>query len=114
MPPIPPELANNIGDLNYWPVLVAELMKWISKVPTESPPKEDKLADRVVRRNPTVYDGNYDLVLLKEWVRGMKKIFTVLKVAEKKKVIIGTYYLTTEADIWWNIVRDKLVGSEFT
>jgi len=42
MPPIPSELANNIGDLNYWPALVAELMKWILQVLTETPPKEDK------------------------------------------------------------------------
>ena len=32
MPPIPSELANNIGDSNYWPVLVAELMKQILQV----------------------------------------------------------------------------------
>jgi len=47
MPPIPSELANNIRDPNYWPALVAELMKRIPHVPTETPPKEDKLADRV-------------------------------------------------------------------
>ena len=34
MPPTPPEFANNIGDANYWPTLVAELMKRISQVPT--------------------------------------------------------------------------------
>jgi len=39
MPPIPSELANNIGDLNYWPTLVAELMKQITQVPTETLPK---------------------------------------------------------------------------
>jgi len=41
MPPIPPELANNIGNPNYWPTLVAELMRSISQVPTETPPKDD-------------------------------------------------------------------------
>jgi len=46
MPSIPPELANKIGDPNYWPALVAELMKQISQVPTETPLKDDKLADR--------------------------------------------------------------------
>jgi len=25
---IPSELANSIGDLNYWPTLAAELLKW--------------------------------------------------------------------------------------
>ena len=36
------------------------------------------------------------------------------KVLEEKKVNMGTYYLTGEADIWWNTVKDKLVGPEFT
>jgi len=114
MPPIPLELANNIGDLNYWPTLVTELMKRIPHVPTETPPKDNKLADRVARRNLKVYDGNYDLVVLKAWIRGMEKIFIVVEVPEEKKVNIGMYYLTGEADIWWNTVKDKLVWPEFT
>jgi len=44
----------------------------------------------------------------------MEKIFTVVEVSEEKKVNIGTYYLTSEADIWWNVVKDKLLGPEFT
>jgi len=52
MPPIPPEFTNNIGNLNYRQTLVAELMKRIPQVPTETPPNDDKLADRVVWRNP--------------------------------------------------------------
>jgi len=43
----------------------------------------------------------------------MEKIFTVVEVPEEKKVNIGTYYLSGEADIWWNTVKDKLVGPEF-
>ena len=63
---IPSELANNIGDPNYWPALVAELMKRIPQVSTETPPKEDKLADRVARLNPRVYDETYDSIVLEE------------------------------------------------
>jgi len=66
MSPIFPELANNIEDPNYWPTLVLELIKRISQVPIETPPKDDKLADRVARHNPKAYDGNYDLVVLEE------------------------------------------------
>ena len=47
MPPIPSDLANNIRDPNYWLALAAELMKRISQVPIETPPKDDKLANRV-------------------------------------------------------------------
>jgi len=61
-----------------------------------------------------VYDRNYDPVVLEEWVKGIEKIFTVVEMPEEKKVNIGTYYLTGEADIWWNTVKDKLIGSKFT
>ena len=96
---IPSEIAHNIGDPNYRPILVAELMKWIPQVPTEAPSKEDKLADRLERCNPKVYDGSYDPFVLEERIRGMEKIFTVVAVLEEKKVNMRTYYLTGEADI---------------
>ena len=89
-------------------------MKRIPQVPTETPPKENKLADRVAQRNPKVYDGSCDPVVLEERIRGMEKIFTVVEVPKEKKANIGTHYLTGEANIWWNTVKDKLVGSKFT
>jgi len=44
----------------------------------------------------------------------MEKIFIVVEVPEGEKVNIGTYYLTGEVDILWNIMKDKLIGPEFT
>ena len=114
MPPIPHKLAKNIKNPNYWPTSVVELMKWIPQVPTETPPKDDKLADRVARYNPKVYDEKYDPVELKEWVRGMKKIFTLAEVPEENEINTWTYYMTGEADIWWNTIKGRLVGPEFT
>jgi len=61
-----------------------------------------------------VYDETYDPVVLEEWVRPMEKMFTMVEVPEEKKVNIGTYYLTGEANIWWSTIKDKLVGPEFT
>jgi len=66
MPAIPPELANNNGNPNYWPTLATELLKRIPKVPTKTPPKCDKLANRVAPHNPKVYGGNYDPLVLEE------------------------------------------------
>jgi len=34
--------------------------------------------------------------------------------ARRKKVNIGTYYLIGEVDIWWNTMKDKLIGPKFT
>jgi len=94
--------------------LVVELLKWIPPLPAENASRDDKLADRVARHNRRVYDGKYDLVELEDWIRGMENIFTVLDVSEEKKANIGTFYVIGEADIWWNIVKDKLLGPEFT
>ena len=55
-------------------------MKRIPQVPAETPPKENKLVERVARRNPKVYDGSYDPVVLEEWIRGMEKIVTMVEV----------------------------------
>ena len=60
-----------------------------------------------------MYDGNYEPVVLEEWVRGIEKIFIVVEVPEEKKVNIGMYYLTIETDIW-NTIKGRLVGPEFT
>ena len=109
MPPVPPELANNIGNPNYWLSLVAKLTKQIPPVTIENPPKEDKMADRVAWRNPKVYDGKHYPVVSQEWLREVKKIFTVVEVQEEKKVKIRTFYLTGEDDIWYYIVK---VGSQ--
>ena len=61
----------------------------------------------MAKRSPKTYNGKYDLVELEEWIRGMEKIFTVVEMPKEKKVNIGTFYLTGEADIWWNTIRHK-------
>ena len=38
----------------------------------------------------------------------------VIEVIDEKKANIKTFYLTREADIWWNTVKDRLLGPEFT
>ena len=56
------------------------------------------MADRVAQCNLKVYDGKFDSIKLKEWIRGMEKIFAVVEMPKKKKDNIGTLYLTDEAD----------------
>ena len=51
---------------------------------------------------------------LEEWIQGIEEIFTVVEVLEDKKVNIRTFYLTVEADIWWKVVKDMLLGHDFT
>jgi len=89
-------------------------MKWIPLAPIKIPPKNDKLADTIAQCNPKIYDGKYDPVGLEEWIQGIEEIFTVVEVLEDKKVNIRTFYLTVEADIWWKVVKDMLLGHDFT
>ena len=44
----------------------------------------------------------------------MEKIFTVVEVLEDTKVNIGMFCLAGEVDLSWNIVKDRLLGSDFT
>jgi len=43
------------------------------------------LADRVARCSPKVYDGQFDPGELEEWIRGIEKNFTMIKIPEEKK-----------------------------
>jgi len=44
----------------------------------------------------------------------VEKIFTVTEVPGDKRMNIGTFYLTGEIDIWWNIVKNSFLGFCFT
>ena len=109
-----PELVSNMGNPNYQQTLVSEQMKRIPPTPFEIPSKVNKLVDRVAWHNPKVYDGKYDQVKLEEQIREIKKIFIVVEVSEEKKVIIWMFYPTGEVNIWWNTIKDKLLGPNFT
>jgi len=43
-----------------------------------------------------------------------EKIFTIVEIPEDKKVNIGMFYLTSEANIWWNTIKVGLLGPHFT
>jgi len=75
------------------------MMQCIPSVLPINPPKEDKVADKVARCNLKTYGKTYDSVELEEWIRGIEKIFVVIEVLKEKKVNIGTFYLTGEANI---------------
>jgi len=64
---------------------------------SESTSKPNKLANMIAQCNPIVYDGTSDPAKLKQWIRGMEKVFVITKVPEEK-VNIGTLYLIGEAD----------------
>jgi len=44
----------------------------------------------------------------------MEKVFTVIEIPGDKRVNIGIFHLTAETDIWWNIVKNRLLGPDFT
>jgi len=56
----------------------------------------------------------YDLVELEERIQGMEKLFTAIDVLEDKKMNIRMFYLTSEVDILWKNVKDRLLGPDFT
>ena len=40
--------------------------------------------------------------------------FTIIEVPGDKRVNIGTFSITSETNIWWNIVKNRLLGPDFT
>jgi len=57
-----------------------------------NPHKPDKSQDRIAQCNPKVYDGKLYPLGFEEWIRGMVKMFTIVKVPEDKKVNIGPFH----------------------
>jgi len=47
---------------------------------------------------------------LKNGFEEWRKFFTVTEVPGDKRMNIRTFYLTNETDIWWNIVKNRLLG----
>ena len=53
-------------------------------------------------------------MLLEEWIRQMEKIFNVVEVPENRRINIGAFYLTGQADIWWGMVKPTFQNDEST
>ena len=90
--------------------IMTEITKKLKEVEPEKPGSEVKFFDRVAKRNPKVYEGKEDPMILEEWIRQMEKIFDVVEVPDNKRINIRTFYLFGTADIWWRTVRNTFQG----
>jgi len=86
--------------------IMTEITKKLKEVEPEKTESETKFFDRVAKRNPKVYEGKEDPMILEEWIRQMEKIFDVVEVPDNKRIKIWTFYLSGTADIWWETVRN--------
>jgi len=66
---------------------------------------ETKFSDRVTKRNPKVYEGKEDPMILGEWIRQIQKIFDVVEVTNNKRINIWTFYLSGTTDMWCLAVK---------
>ena len=74
-------------------------MNGVCPISLEASSKPNKLANKVTRLYPKVWDGKYDSIKLLEWVRRIEKIFEVVEVPEEKKINIRIFKLAEEDDI---------------
>jgi len=93
---------------------VTEITKRLKEVEPEKSGSKTKFFDRVAKRNPKVYEGKEDPMILEEWIRQMEKIFDVVEVLDDKRINIGAFYLSETADMWWETVRTAFQGPEAT
>jgi len=94
--------------------IVTEVTKKLKGSSFEKVEKENKFFDRVAKRNPKTYDGKEDPVVLEEWIRQQEKIFDAVKIPDNKPVIIGVFYLSGQANIWWGTVKTTFQSPEAT
>jgi len=80
--------------------IVAEVTQKLKNSDFKEDEKGNKYFERVAKQNPKTYDGKEDPIILEEWVRQMEKIFDVVEVPDDKRVSIGAFYLSGQADIW--------------
>ncbi|XP_057525575.1 uncharacterized protein LOC130804996 isoform X2 [Amaranthus tricolor] len=66
-------------------------------------------AEGIQRLAPKTYDGKGPPTKLDDWIRGMEKIFAILKTPEDMRVDLAVHYLTGDADTWWVTHRDALL-----
>jgi len=55
--------------------------------------KENKLFDWFTKQNLKTYDGQKNPILLKDWIRHMKKIFDVVEVLKINVCLLGSFIL---------------------
>jgi len=100
------------------PELLAKIVAEVTQKLKNSDSKEDRKGnkhfERVAKQNPKTYDGKEDPIILEEWVRQMEKIFDVVEVPDDKRVSIGAFYLSGQADIWWSTVKTTFQSSNAT
>jgi len=73
-------MLENPDKPNYCQSLMFELMNRIPPIPPEISHMEDKIVDRVAYRNPKIYDGQCSPMKLKEWIRSMEMILTMIDI----------------------------------
>ena len=62
--------------------------------------------------NPSSFRGAFDPNKADEWVKVMKKVFSVLDCTDHQKVTFATYMLEVDTKFWWNGVRRLLQESQ--
>jgi len=56
--------------------------------------------------NPPKYDGATDLVILEDWMKYMDNHFTITKCPENQQDGITSYYLSRQANSWWDTKKN--------
>ena len=92
--------------------IVTKITKRLKEVEPENLGSETKFFDRVAKRNPKVYEGKEDPMILEEWIRQMEKIFDVVEVPDNKCINIGAFYLSGTVDMWWETIKTTFQNPE--
>jgi len=65
----------------------------MTKIVAHKDEKENEFFYWLTKQNPKTYDGKEAPILLKEWIRLMKKIFVVVEVLTIDVCLLGSFIL---------------------
>ena len=91
----------------FWNQLTQQLQGF-QRNPAPAPVREDdQILERFLRFNPPTYLGACDDRKAEEFLKGMEKIFNVLRYTDEQKVRYASYQLDAAAHDWWLITSRK-------
>ncbi|XP_022845338.1 uncharacterized protein LOC111368340 [Olea europaea var. sylvestris] len=67
-------------------------------------PRAVSVVEQFRRYKPSTFDGNFEPLVVEEWIRGLKRIFRHIACTDAQKVLCAEFMLIGAAGHWWESV----------
>ncbi|XP_021721102.1 uncharacterized protein LOC110688368 [Chenopodium quinoa] len=108
------EYEERMGRLKNVSTLLAELVQDSRKKKNTNKEDSASMFKKFSSLNPPSYDGKLDPVEFEDWINRMDQLFETLRCPERIKVDFATFYLTSQASLWWKVNKERKNESGFS